>query len=177
MGATLHRIGGLPKVELGAPALRRVGLTAVAAIAVRAFHRGLDVRDQPMADYSTEPMYVSKRGARMAPRGGKRTRGGRSIFFPGGYREYKRAAGGSARVNLTLSGELLRSLSVLRVSGRRVVIGVRGAAAIYGAALQAPHKGRPARHWMGLSPSDLRAVRKALRRELRAALSRQGGSQ
>lgn len=90
-----------------------------------------------------------------APRGSGWTIVGR--YYPGGYAEYKRASrkgltngmgATGVEVNLTLSGQLSRSLRVIRVSRTAATIGLTGAARAYGSHVDA------ARPFLGLSPQD-----------------------
>ena len=167
-------------------ASRQVGQTAVAAIAQRAFKRGQDTSDAPFQPYGTNPIYVSKKNARLKPRGGEKTprkggkgkkrRTGRSVYYPGGYRQYKADTTGSDKVNLVLSGQLLRSLAPVKVTTKEIQIGVRGGAARHGAYLQVQHKTRPARKWLGLSPRDRQVVATALRTIFRGVQTRQRGA-
>ncbi|MFZ5426672.1 MAG: hypothetical protein ACOZEN_06835 [Thermodesulfobacteriota bacterium] len=111
---------------------------------------GRDVTGRTFRPYSTTPIYVSKK-SRPAPQGGIKTprtqrrtalyarqtgrvvtasrskRGGRSVFFPGGYREYKRNIYGRG-VNLTLTGRMLGSLYVEQAGPKRFIIGFHGKA-------------------------------------------------
>ena len=53
------------------------------------YFEGLDADRKPFKDYSTKPIYVAFRGARLKPKGGRPSRTGRSIFYAGGYQQYK----------------------------------------------------------------------------------------
>jgi hypothetical protein len=92
-----------------------------------------------------------------APRGRGWTITGR--YYPGGYAEYKRSSRrgltnklGASGVSpdLVLSGELSRSVAILRTSRFAAVIGIKGAATAYGYATD------EARPWFAHSPEDLR---------------------
>ena len=174
MSAYLTRTGRLPRTVFDLIAARQLGQVATTAIVTRTFSKGLDVKDQPFDPYSTTPTNVSTDNPRMRPRGGRKTKGGRSVHYAGGYRQYKRDTTGSDRVNLTLSGELQRAVAVLSATNTRIVIGVRGGAARHGAYLQIQGRGRPARVWMGISPNDRHVIRLALRAIVVASLRRQG---
>lgn len=71
---------------------------------------GQDVTGAPFIPYSTEPFYapINKRPAGYKiPQGGRKTRGGKSVFYPGGWRQYKAAQGHGGTPNLSVSGEML----------------------------------------------------------------------
>ncbi len=47
--------------------------------------KGVDANGQPFKDYSQKPIYVSKKGARLAPKGGRPSRTGKSIYYNKGH--------------------------------------------------------------------------------------------
>lgn len=96
-------------------------------------------------------------GGGRAPRGKGWTITGR--HYPGGYAEYKRSSRRGLRnklgasgvtPDLVLSGNLSRSVAILRTSRFAAVIGIKGAALEYGTATD------QARPWFAHSPEDLR---------------------
>lgn len=141
---------------------------------------GKDENGGAFRPYSRRPMYVSLRD-RPTPRGGIRTpqtrrkavnyakrsgtahilqrtssRGGKSMFFPGGYAEYKRNLYGS-KVNLTKTGLMLRSLRI-KVRRKAVVIGIYD-----GMVLGRAHGTNEDRPWFGIGnlPEERRAIQQA----------------
>ena len=116
-----------------------LGQAVKAVVTVRAFTKGLDTDDRPFAPYT--PSYLAKR----------------------------LASGRGARVNLTWTGTLSRSLRIKSASKTRLVVGLGASAARYGTHVNA------ARQFMGLSPSDMRFLRKVIRRLARDALVRARG--
>jgi hypothetical protein len=85
---------------------------------------GLDAEGNAFAPYSRSPIYVSmkgeNRGGSLRPSGGRMTKSGKSMFFEGGYAQYKAKI--SDRVNLTNTGRMFRALAH-RVSGKRLFVG------------------------------------------------------
>lgn len=145
-------------------------LDAIALIRSRVY-TGKDTKDRPFKGYSTKPIYVSKRGARLTPKGGRRTKKG--MFFAGGYQEYKqksrrRVSGGSnqtAEVDLTLSGALMNNLVMTDSSRTSFTIGLSSAVRGYGYFV---HEERP---FIGLSKSDQRKLTDAIAARIRKKLS------
>jgi hypothetical protein len=94
--------------------------------------------------------------------------------YEGGYAQYKRESrkgftSGSVEVDLTLSGQLSRSIRVTKVRKNYAVVQVSGGALAYAA-----HTNRQ-RPWFGLSPSDTTLVQQAVADILRAFLEQQTG--
>jgi len=161
---------GLPLRLWGVGEMKELAVVTQGAMVRRAFRQGRDVKDQPFRRYSTRPIYIGGSTARrLAPKGGRRTDGG-STYYSGGYAEYKRLSrqfsGEDAPVDLTLSGQLRRSVRVVRVLRYLAEIGPTGSAAIYGAGVG---KARP---FVGVSPNDSKALRRALTRLVRKAMNR-----
>jgi hypothetical protein len=125
-----------------------VGATARDIIRTRT-ESGRDVDGKPFRPYSTRPCYISLQ-ERPAPRGGIKTprtptkvsnynrrtgatlkstgkgpRGGKTMYFPRGYAEYKANLYGPV-VNLTRTGRMLSSLYAEARDRLRVVIGFYG---------------------------------------------------
>jgi hypothetical protein len=99
------------------------------------------------------------RGPRQPGGGYDRTRIGETAgkIYPGGYRAFKLAnrrgltsstGRGGVEVDLVLSGQMMRSIGVLRTTRLDAVVGMRGEARTYG-----PHVDA-ARPFMGLSSGD-----------------------
>lgn len=161
MGMSVNIKGGLPVQIWDIQASRALGLVASGAL-VKRVTNSKDVEGKSFPGYKRKGvLYVSKDNRRLTPKGGEETRSGKSVKYKNNYFGYKKQSTGSARVNLTLSGELLRSVGVTRVTVYDIIIGVRGAAAVYGAHLQKAYKGRPARRWFGMSPGNRKVVMKA----------------
>lgn len=149
-------------------------MTALDTIALikRRIYQGIDSSGRPFLSYSTRPIYIPKKGARLKPKGGRRARGGRSVYYAGGYAEYKRlsrrrVAGGSnqtAEVDLTLSGALVNNIQPLQVSKSGYTIGLTSAVRGYGYEVNAR------RPFLGLSPNDVRMLTVAVAARIRKKL-------
>ncbi len=163
------------KVNLNLPASlwtardsARLASDTLAAIKIRTT-RGVDANGRPFKGYSTEPIYVSKRGARLAPKGGEPSRTGESVFYEGGYRQYKdesRRRGGaddSAEVDLVLSGNMMNNLVVKEATSNQFVIGLTKHAQ-YGYLVNAD------REFLGLSDDDVEILVKAVEIEIRSKI-------
>jgi len=139
----------------------RLAADTLAAIKLRTT-KGLDASGQPFDDYSEEPIYVAKRGARLKPKGGRVTPSGKSVFYEGGYREYKnrsrrrRKLAGTAEVDLVLSGNMMNNLVVKGATAQGFVIGLTQHAG-YG------YYVNQEREFLGLSPQDVEMVVEAAR--------------
>lgn len=164
-------------------ATAEVAAALTVSITRRAMDRGLGSDDRPMDPYSTRPTYISRRAfprprggqptnpGRILPSGRKSRARGKSVYFPGGYAEYKRNIAGNSRVNLTRTGQLRRSLRAKTVTRLRAIVGLSGPPAVYATFLE---RERP---WMRPSPTDRVALRVAVRHALARAMERNGGRQ
>ena len=149
----------------------------VSAIVVRTFQRGQGPDGQKFKPYSTKPIYVSTKLARLKPKGGRPSRTGASVYYSGGYRHYKKdSRSGGVRsgrspangVDLVLSGEMMESFKVVRVRRLRAIIGLTGSAKIYGTYVNS------ARPWIGVAKKDRKYLRQQFKRIMRR--KRQGGT-
>lgn len=146
------------------------GLAAntLASIKIRT-SKGKDADDRSFKPYSTNPLYVAKRGARLAPKGGRPTRDGSGVFYEGGYRQYKEdsrrrgGAGDSAEVDLVLSGNMINNLVVLSSSVDHFTIGLTDKAQ-YGYAVN------EIREFLGLSDRDVDILVRAIELEIRSKI-------
>ena len=130
--------------------------------------QGLDADRRPFRGYSTRPIYVSKRGARLAPKGGEPTEDGKAVFYEGGYKQYKhesrrRGVGDSAEVDLVLSGNMMNNLVVKSATDKGFVIGLTQHAQ-YGYFVNAD------REFLGLSDQDVDILVNTIDIELRRKL-------
>jgi hypothetical protein len=144
----------------------------VASIKMRT-SEGLDTNDKPFKPYSKKPIYIPFKGARLKPKGGRVSRTGRSMFFAGGYHEYKvksrkHGAGSSALVDLVASGILMNNLVVLHADARRFVIGLTPEVRYYGYGVN------QVRPYLGLSSRQVDIVVRAVEYDLRANFARGG---
>lgn len=109
--------------------MRRLGAQQATAIQDRTFNRGKRLDGQPLGPYSTRgPYYVTPgkgTGARLAPKGGEKTKKG-SIRYAGGYAEYKASSRGVHFPDFVLSGRTMGALKVLRSSKRKATVGFSG---------------------------------------------------
>lgn len=191
-GRRVVRLAG--QIPLTPQNRRRLALEVATIIRDRAFPNsgvGRDDQGNTYSAYSTKPIYVSKasppRKADMpAPvgvsastiaKGKGRTKDGRdrgvtgkgrkTVFYAGGYSQYRSSIGRSSgsNKNLVLTGQTARALSYLRSTRRSIVIGFR------------TRKAR-ARHldseyeFLGLTPAEKRRVIAIWRRLVQEQLRR-----
>jgi hypothetical protein len=134
---------GLGKQELDlltVKDMRSLGLDVVAVVRQRTL-AGKDSRGQPFKRYSVKPIYIARARARLAPKGGRKSRTGKSVYYAGGYAEYKRTSrgfsssikGATAEVDLWLSGQMMNSLHVSRATTTQVRVSLGAREALYGA--------------------------------------------
>ena len=152
----------------------RLASNTLASIKLRT-SQGLDANGRPFDDYSSppdgSPIYVSKKGARLAPKGGRLTKSGKSVFYKGGYKEYKhssrqRGSGtDSAEVDLVLPGNMMNNLVVKEATVSRFVIGLTTHA-------QYGYYVNEKREFIGLSPRDVEVMVKAAENDIRKKLKR-----
>ena len=162
MGARVNL--NLPTSLWSARDSARLALNTLAAIKLRT-SKGIDANGQPFDGYSKKPIYVAYRGARLKPKGGRVSRTGQSVYYEGGYDQYKResrrhGAGSSALVDLTLSGILMNNLMVLEATESRFIIGLTQHVRSYG------YKVNAQREYIGLSPKDVDVLVSAVQAEL-----------
>lgn len=150
-------------------AMLRIGNAVVAIIRTRTL-KGRSALGKPFAPYSTRRIWIPLRkgsGARLAPKGGTLSRTGKSMRFDGGWAEYKQrsakqgqlptggaAVGPTAAVNLTLSGQMMRSIRPAQADARTVVVQVGDGAADYAEGVQ------QLRPFMGVAPDELPALQR-----------------
>lgn len=164
-------------------AMRDVAEVLRTSLVQRTFFEGLDVTDSGMKAYSTKPVVIysaSETGRRLKPKGGTPWKGrrgpnkGRVVgrFYKGGYAEYKELSrkglkpGKSIEVDLILSGQLSRSISVQAISKTGVTITPRGAAVAYAAATN------DKRNWWGISQRNYADLQAALPEIIGACINR-----
>ena len=136
--------------------------------------RGISSRGKKFKKYSTKPLYVSFRGARLKPKGGTRlSRTGKSIYYAGGYQQYKHDSrkrqggqGRTAEVDLVLSGQLMNNLVVLSATETRFRIGLTKHVQHYGYEV---HKIRP---YIGLTDNEIDTLVNAVAFDISKKLGR-----
>lgn len=148
----------------------KLALNTLAAIKLRT-SRGIDANGQPFTDYSTKPIYISYRGARLKPKGGRVSRTGQSVYYENGYEQYKQesrrhGAGSSALVDLVASGILMNNLMVLQATEDFFIIGLTQQVRHYGYDVNAR------REFLGLSPQDVDVLVSAVELELAKKIKR-----
>jgi len=148
----------------------RLALNTLATIKLRT-SRGIDANGKPFVGYSTRPLYVAYRGARLKPKGGRVSRTGRSVYYEGGYREYKsesrqHGVGSSALVDLTLSGALMNNLMVLQATDSFFIIGLTQEVRRYG------YKVNAEREFLGLSPRGVDVLVSTVQAEIAKKIKR-----
>ena len=124
------------KVNLNLPASlwtardsQQLAFNTVAMIKIRT-GKGLDADEKPFKGYSTNPLSVSKKGARLAPKGGRPSSTGETVYYENGYKQYKNesrrrgGSGDSAEVDLVLSGNMLNNFVVQEATDEGFVLGL-----------------------------------------------------
>ena len=144
--------------------MRALAQFAMARVTIRVFDEKKAVDGRSLTDhkpYSTKPIYIDK-NARPVPRGGRATE--KSMYFEGGYREYKAKRHGSSEVSFIGSGDLRRGIHLSRIENDSASMAMSNTSKIYGLAL---NEDRP---WWGFSDEDRRHIRAHFREMLKAAL-------
>jgi len=158
----------LPKSLWTAEDSLRLASNTLAQVKIRT-GKGIDANGQLFKDYSTTPLYVSKKGARLAPKGGRPSRTGRSVYYKEGYKQYKDesrrrgGAGDSAEVDLVLSGNMLNNFVVLEASENGFVLGLTNKA-------QYGYYVNDKREFIGLTEDEADILVKAVEIDLRSKM-------
>ena len=158
----------LPKSLWSTQMTMRLAQDVLASIKLRT-SKGLDANGKKFKKYSTNPLYISTRGARLKPKGGRPSRTGNSIYYEGGYQQYKHesrrrgSSSDSAEVDLVLSGNMMNNLIIKEATKDHFVIGLTENA-------QYGYSVNQTREFLGLSPSDIDILMKAAESELRKRL-------
>lgn len=145
----------LPASVWSANDTKRLASNTLATVKLRT-SRGISSTGTPFIEYSTKPLYVAFKGARLKPKGGRVSRTGNSVFYKDGYKQYKQEsrkrtgkAGESAEVDLVLSGQLMNNLVILEATETRFRIGLTKHVQHYGYDV---HKKRP---YIGLTDDEI----------------------
>lgn len=154
----------LPKSLWSAQKSLRLASDTLASIKLRT-SKGLDAYDVPFKGYSTRPITIEKRGARLAPKGGEPSEDGSSVYYAGGYKQYKqesrrRGAGDSAEVDLILSGNMMNNLVVKEATKEGFKIGLTQHAQ-YGYTVNVD------REFLGLSEREVKILVRVIEQEMR----------
>ena len=125
--------------------------------------KGIDAKGKKFNDYSDSPLYVKYKGARLKPKGGRKSRGGRRVFYEDGYKQYKEESrkrtggrGVSAEVDLVLSGQLMNNLIVLEAKSTSFKLGLTKHVKHYG------YDVNREREFIGLTPKEVDIIVKAV---------------
>ncbi len=133
-------------------------LNTIALIKMRTM-KGVSSKGRRFKKYSKKPIYVATRGARLKPKGGRVSSTGKSMYFAGGYKEYKQKSRlgniQTAEVDLTLSGVLMNSIKVLSSTATSYKIGLASQGRPYGYYV---NKKRP---FLGLTKKETNIIVKA----------------
>lgn len=151
-------------------AMRQVAQVAQAAIVARVFTRGLDALDRAFKPYSRKPISVSATGRtarRTSLKGGRRSKSGKTIYYDGGWHELHEANTGSSKVNLTLSGETMRSFEAIAQDATTAVLAFDGEGRLIARWLE-----EGGRQILPLSPNDRLIVSQSLPSIIKGAMRR-----
>jgi hypothetical protein len=178
--------GSMPTQVTDREAMVQIAADVVTIIRRRT-NRGQSARGEAFKPYSTRPISIGTfsqpgTGRRLAPKGGKLSKSGKSMRFTGGYAEYKRlsrgagalpatgyaaaAVGPSSEVDLLLSGELRRSIEVAQADEDSAMVQTGTRTATYAGAVNA------LRPFMGLAPGDRAQVEAVLKSAVLGAIAR-----
>ena len=149
----------------------RLASNTLAAIKLRT-SEGIDANDAQFDDYSQKPIYVAKKGARLAPKGGRPSRTGQSVYYAGGYEQYKedsrrrgrKGNNDSAQVDLVLSGQLMNNLIVKEATATGFTIGLTKHVQSYG------YHVNEKREFLGLTEKNIDVLSEAVAIEVRKKL-------
>ena len=148
----------------------RLAQNTLASIKLRT-SKGIDANGASFKDYSRKPIYVAKKGARLAPKGGRKSRTGKSIYYVGGYEQYKHDSrrrgkkAQSAEVDLVLSGQLMNNLVVKKVTENSFTIGLTKHVSSYGYHVNSK------REFIGLTDDDIDVLVDAVAYDIRRKLN------
>lgn len=166
---------------------KQTALDTVALIK-RRIYKGVDFNGKAFKEYSTTPIYIKKKGARLKPKGGRtkrlkairrkgskrRSRTMATMYFEGGYKQYKelsrkRIEGGpnqTAEVDLTLSGALVNNIVPTDVQRYQFSVGLSPKVRHYGYAVDAQ------RGFIGLTTDEVEMITAAVTARLKAKLKK-----
>jgi len=161
----------IPRTLWTAQDSMRLAQNTLAMIKLRT-SEGIDANGDKFDDYSQTPIYVAKKGARLAPKGGRPSRTGQSIYYAGGYEQYKeesrrRGRKGnkdSAQVDLVLSGQLMNNLVVKDATATGFTIGLTKHVQSYG------YHVNDKREYLGLTAENIDILSDAVAIEVRKKL-------
>lgn len=154
----------------------RLAMNTLASIKLRT-SKGLDADEVKFDDYSDKPIYIpigKGTGARLKPKGGRVSRTGNSVFYSGGYQQYKeesrkRGSGDdSAEVDLVLSGALMNNLVVLNAEETKFTIGLTSHVRHYG------YYVNETREYIGLSDKDVEILFQSVKEEIANKINKEG---
>ena len=154
----------------------RLAMNTLASIKLRT-SQGLDADEVKFDDYSDKPIYIpigKGTGARLKPKGGRVSRTGNSVFYSGGYQQYKeesrkRGSGDdSAEVDLVLSGALMNNLVVLNAEETKFTIGLTSHVRHYG------YYVNETREYIGLSDKDVEILFQSVKEEIANKINKEG---
>ena len=146
---------------------KRLAMDTLASIKLRT-SKGIDANGEEFKEYSTNPIYIRKRGAGLKPKGGRESRTGESVFYEGGYQQYKqesreRDSSSSVEVDLVLSGNMMNGLVVKSATPKGFIIGLNYQV-FYG------YEVNEHREFLGLSPDDVKVLTQSVEFEIRKKL-------
>ncbi len=95
-------------------------------ISTRVFEEGKNPKLGDIGEYSTKPIYISKKATPKIAGGIDKPK---TIFYPGGYKEFKTDIGRGPKVNLRLFGRLQQAFLAMgeRLSGQQIVLYLKDA--------------------------------------------------
>lgn len=114
---------------LGAQHLKLAAETGLALLKRRITLHHKRADGAPLSPYGTRPTSVAAAGAAtgnpaVRPRGGVRSKSGKSMRFAGGYRQYRAMAGRTTKKDFTLSGNVVgKRMRVLRAQAGVAIVG------------------------------------------------------
>jgi len=154
---------------------KRLALNTLASIKRRTM-QGKDADGKPFTEYSTTPLYVSFKGARLKPKGyTRKSRTGKSAYYEGGYKQYKDKSRKRSKrpaeemtsdVDLVLSGALMANFIPLKVTKTSFILGLGSPVQSYGYHVNAK------RRFIGLSQPEVEQMTEVISKEIAQKLKK-----
>jgi hypothetical protein len=123
-----HKLKKLEQQSRSTRTMTEVASTVKSLIVQRTL-AGRDIYGRPFTAYSTKPAYISienRPPGYPKPKGGRTSRTGKSMYFEGGYAEYKAGLGRGIRPQLSVSESMLHDIRSRVLSHDRAILFYQG---------------------------------------------------
>jgi len=103
--------------------LRVAARDSLAEMGPRIFEQGKTPEGSDIGNYSTKPIYINKKQM-TSTAGGRETRGGKTKFFSGGYKQYKQSLGRGQNFDMRNFGIMMRDFYTAKekYSGKEITL-------------------------------------------------------